>query len=404
MILLHSADWHLGKRLENHARLPEQAAILDEICVLADQIRADAVLLAGDLFDNFQPSNEAAALFYQTMSRLSREGSRPVLVIAGNHDSPDFLSAPSVLASELGVILVGHPRQHIQPFTLNSGVSVSRSAPGFLELLVPGHPPLRVLTTPYANALRLRTALDPEHPEAALSDLLRDHWRALADTFLDDQGCNVLITHLYMADDPEHPEPEPEDERPILYIGGIPALSTTIIPDQIQYTALGHLHRPHQVPQPAGVPVVYSGSPLSYSFAEARQQKQVVRVDLAPGQAADWSFLPLHSGRPLLRFRTADPEEATRFLAENPEAFVELTMVSQTFLASEVKNRLEAAHPRVFIIPESNESQTSDSHAFTPVRLDHVREVFEAYFRERYGQDPDPALLDLFSELLQEAP
>jgi DNA repair protein SbcD/Mre11 len=404
MILLHSADWHLGKRLENHARLPEQVLILGEICDLADQIRADVILLAGDLFDNFQPSNEAAALFYQTMSRLSREGSRPVLVIAGNHDSPDFLSAPSVLAIELGVILVGQPRQHIPPFTLNSGVSVLRSAPGFLELALPGHPPLRVLATPYANALRLRTTLDPEHPEAALSELLHNHWRALADAYLDDQGCNVLMTHLYMADDPEHPEPEPEDERPILYIGGIPALSTAIIPEQIQYTALGHLHRPHLVPHPAGVPVVYSGSPLSYSFAEARQQKQVVRVDLEPGQAAKWSFLPLNEGRPLLRFRTVDPDEATRFLAENPQAFVELTMVSQTYLASEVKNRLEAAHPRVFIIPESNEAHIYDNQEFAHVRLDHLREVFEAYFRERHGQDPDPALLDLFSELLQEAP
>lgn len=401
MILLHSADWHLGKRLENHARLPEQAAFLEEFCALADREQADAILIAGDIFDHFQPSNEASGLFYRTLSRLSLEGTRPVVVIAGNHDSPEFLRAPSDLARELGVILIGFPREQPDPYLLESGVELSCPAPGLLVLQLPGHPPLRIIATPYANALRLRTVLDPDQPEAALSQLLGTHWAQLAEASLDDQGCNLLITHLYVAADPKAPEPEPEDERPILYIGGIPALAAETIPPQVQYAALGHLHRPHQVPHPAGVPVVYSGSPVSYSFAEAHQQKQVVRIELHPGRPASWDFLPVHSGRALLRFRTDDPEEALRFLLEHPEAFVELTLVCGGFIPPEWKNRLEAAHERVFLVPEISDTGADGPGGSEPLHLDRLEDVFSAFFRERTGQDPDPAITDLFRELLQ---
>jgi exonuclease SbcD len=86
MKILHTADWHLGKWLDNYPRLPEQKEILEEICEIAEHELVDVVLIAGDLFDTFNPSAEAQELFYKTLRRLGNNGKRAVVAIAGNHD------------------------------------------------------------------------------------------------------------------------------------------------------------------------------------------------------------------------------------------------------------------------------------------------------------------------------
>ena len=138
MKILHTADWHLGKRLEQYSRLEEQHEVLNEICEIADREDVDAVLIAGDLFDHPNPPIEAIDLFYQTLKRLSKDGQRPVIGIAGNHDSPDRVQAPDPLARASGIILMGYPKAEIRPFTLSTGLELTRSAPGFVELRIPG--------------------------------------------------------------------------------------------------------------------------------------------------------------------------------------------------------------------------------------------------------------------------
>lgn len=399
MILLHTADWHLGKRLESHSRLPEQQEVMQEIIQIADDCGAHAILITGDIFDQFHPGNEADELYYRTLSKLSNQGRRAVIVIAGNHDSPDHLLAPEGLSRELGIITLGYPYQVATPFTHEHGLILTRSAPGFVEVCLPDCPPLRIIATPYANAIRLKTRLDPDQPEQALTDLLSTHWQSLAETYFDDQGCNLFMGHLYFAQDPYHPEPEPDDEKPILYTGGIPALPTHALPPSTQYAALGHLHRPHQV-KGDGPPVVYSGSPISYSFSEAHQDKKVVIVELLPNQPANWQFHPLHSGYPLLRHTSRDIDEAVHYLSDHQHAFVELTMICQEYLSSEWKMRLEQAHPRVSIIPEILDVAVTDTDGRPTLHLDNMDDVFQAYFQYKTGATPDEALLDLFHELL----
>lgn len=402
MRILHSADWHLGKRLENHPRLPEQIDFLNEFCKIAEDNQADLVLIAGDIFDHFLPSNEAAEQFYKALRRLSQDGARPVVVIAGNHDSPDHLLAPEVLARTHGIVLIGYPRQALPSFVTEQGISFESPEEGMLIIHKPEHPPVRIIATPYANAIRLRTMLDPLNPEMGLAALLKAHWAQLASRYCDDKGINLLMTHLFMAENPSEPAPEPEDEKPILYIGGIPALGVDTIPPGIKYVALGHLHRPHHVHHQGDFPVVYAGSPISYSFAEAAQQKSVVILDIQPVTAPHYQRITLSSGYPLLRYRTDREDLAMEFLAANQHAYIELTMVSQSYLSGDLKMRLELAHPRLFIVPESKEAlEESGSAAFT-TRLDQIDEVFGAFFKEQKGVDPDDALWSLFHELLNE--
>ena len=160
MKILHTSDWHLGKRLEEFSRLEEQKAVMQEICEIAEREQADAVIVAGDLFDTFNPPTEAIDLLYKTLKRLTANGRRPVIAIAGNHDSPDRIEAPDPLARECGIIFAGYPHSVIHPFLLDSGLQVMRSDNGFLELRLPTcEEPLRLLLTPYANEYRLKTFL-----------------------------------------------------------------------------------------------------------------------------------------------------------------------------------------------------------------------------------------------------
>lgn len=120
--ILHTADWHLGKWLDNVSRLPEQKEVLEEICIIAERKEVDVVLIAGDLFDTYNPSAEAQELFYKTLRRLGNNGKRSVVAIAGNHDQPDRIEAPDHLARECGIIFIGYPNSLQVVYWRNKGM------------------------------------------------------------------------------------------------------------------------------------------------------------------------------------------------------------------------------------------------------------------------------------------
>ncbi|HOO85741.1 MAG TPA: exonuclease subunit SbcD, partial [Prolixibacteraceae bacterium] len=243
MKILHTSDWHLGKRLANFERIEEQQLFLDELIEIANTQQADAVLVAGDLFDTFNPPTQAVELFYKKLKQLSNNGLRPIIAIAGNHDSPDRIEAPDPLARECGILFAGYPNSKMAPFELESGLKIIHSTESFVELKLPNcEVPLRLLLTPYANELRLKTFLNQTDSEEELRLQLQKSWSQLAEQFCDNKGVNVLMTHLFVVQKDAPLPDEPDDEKPILHVGGAQAIYTENIPPQIQYTALGHLH------------------------------------------------------------------------------------------------------------------------------------------------------------------
>jgi DNA repair protein SbcD/Mre11 len=402
MRLLHTSDWHLGKRLDDFSRMEEQQSVLQEIVEIAEEEQVDAVLVAGDLFDTFNPPTEGVEIFYRTLKRLSSNGRRPVIVIAGNHDSPDRIEAPDPLARECGIVFVGYPNSNVVHFELESGLKVVQSAEGFLELKLPGaEVALRLLLTPYANEYRLKVCLGAENSEEALREVLEQKWKALGDQYCDSNGINVLVSHLFMVPRGSELPEEPADEKPILHVGGAQAIYTDNIPPQIQYTALGHLHRMHRVgSEPA--PVYYSGSPLSYSFGEANQKKYVLIVDVQPGEAAEVREIELTRGKRLLRKRAQGMEEALAWLSDNPDALVELTLVTDTYLTALERRQLNAAHAGIVaIIPEVDNSDRLCTHHQKQIDLTQSMEnLFRDYFQHEKGQAPNDDIMQLFTEIL----
>lgn len=404
MKFLHTSDWHLGKRLEDFSRLEEQQAVMNEICEIADRERVDAVLVAGDLFDTFNPPTEAVDLFYKTLKRLSSNGRRPVIAIAGNHDSPDRIEAPDPLARECGIIFAGYPNSVVPTFELEWSLKVLHSEEGFLELKLPGiDTPLRLLLTPYANEFRLKTYLGHENSEEELRTVLQEKWEELAEKYCDNKGVNLLVTHLFVVKKGDELPEEPAEEKPILHVGGAQVLYTENIPKQIQYTAIGHLHRMHRVDS-APCPVYYSGSPLSYSFSEANQKKYVLLVDVEPGKGATVQELELTKGKRLLRKRAEGMDEALLWLTENTNCLVELTMVTDTYLTAQERKQLSAAHNGIVtIIPEvKNASEFSGGNKKSIDLTKTMEELFTDYFRHEKGQDPNAEVMKLFTEILAE--
>ncbi len=397
MRILHTADWHLGKRLDYYSRLPEQEEVLKEITHIAREKAVDLVLVAGDLYDTFNPPNEAVELLYKTLKKLTQNGKVPVIGIAGNHDSPDRVNVADVLARENGIILIGRPTDTVPVF--ETGFKVATTAPGFIELHLPQFDfPVRLLHTAFANEVRLKTYFGDEDKRQSLQESLTERWQLLADEYVDEKGVNLLMTHLFMGQRGTELSEEPEGEKP-LNIGNADLVYSDAIPQKIQYAALGHLHRYQDVG--SHQPVIYSGSPLAYSFAEAGQQKQVAIVDVEPGKTAQIERINLKSGRPLKRKKFTDMTEALAWLRDNQEALVELTLETEDYLKAEDRKRLYQSHSGIIhLIPKmKNKEFASDGQAALNLNQDSAS-LFKDYFKSKNdGQAPNQELMELFNEI-----
>jgi exonuclease SbcD len=252
--VVHTSDWHLGRLLNGAHLTGDQACALDGLVELVRETRPDAVLVAGDVYDRSVPPPDAVALLDDTLTRLSETGSA-VVIVAGNHDSPERLGFGSRLLARGGVHIAG-------PVTADvSSVSIA-SADG----------PARIWALPYADPAVVRSILGDEsirgHDEAvgAMLDRIRT-------SFVPGER-NVLVCHEFVAGGVE----TADSERP-LTVGGTAQIAVERFAG-FDYVALGHLHRPQRVGDER---VRYAGSLLKYSVSEADHVKSVAVVELGAG-------------------------------------------------------------------------------------------------------------------------
>lgn len=399
MKILHTADWHLGKRLDRFSRLEEQILVMDEIVQIADEQNVDLILIAGDLFDNFNPSVEAIELFYKTLKRLSLNGKRPVIAISGNHDSPSLIDAPDPLARECGIILIGHPKAKVTPFELDD-FKISHSVEGMIEIQLKNYDfPIRIVHTAFANEVRLKEYFG-ENKEDVLNQILAENWKSIADEFCDENGVNILMTHLYMNKKGAPILEEPEGEKPTK-IGNADLIYSDIIPNQIQYTALGHLHAFQNIGTKEQ-PVIYSSSPLCYSFSEAGQTKYVSIIEANPNKEVTYEKIALKNGKALVRKTFDEVEKAIAWLTENQNTLVELTLESETYLKAEERKLIYNAHHGIVHLIPKVKNQEFNQNQLHEINLNQdIQSLFKDYFKSKNNaQEPNEELLDLFNEIL----
>ena len=395
MKILHTADWHLGKWLGSISRLPEQKEVLEELCSIVEQENPDLVLIAGDIYDQINPPVEAVYLLHQTLMKMSANGKRAIIIIAGNHDSPERIEAIEPLLFESGIIVAGWPFSSPTCYSIPSGISIISSGQGFVELQLPNCKyPVRVLLGAYANTLRCTPLLSPENQDIQL--ILKNLWNNTKSLFQNKEGFNLFIGHgLFMGS--TIPE-EDEGERSVM-VGGAQAIPLSYIPKCLDYAALGHIHKPLRFDS-ASFPIMYSGSPLCYSMAEAGQKKHIVMAEfVSPGQTPIVQYIELSKGKPLLRIYAHSVQDALNRLSICQDSFVELHLILSNHMSIEEKNLLYEAHDGIIDILLKMDMNNAVIESMPDMTIS-ISELFKNFYKDKKGIDPSFEMVQLFNEVL----
>lgn len=247
MKFLHLADLHLGKRVNGFSMLEDQAHILRQILAILDDEQPDGVLIAGDVYDKSVPSVEAVGLLDGFLTELRARGV-PVLLISGNHDSPERLAFGGRVMDSCGIHISPVYDGALAPVTLHDEFG-----------------PVHVWLLPFVKPAHVRRWF----PDADIESYTDAVAEAVAHMDIDTAARNVLVTHQFVTGGTRSGSEE-------LSVGGTDNVDSGVFAP-FDYVALGHLHGAQHI----GCETIrYAGSPLKYSFSEARQHKSVTVVTL----------------------------------------------------------------------------------------------------------------------------
>ncbi len=273
LTILHTSDWHLGRRLYGRMRYEEFEAFLSWLQETISAHKVDVLIVAGDIFDTMTPSNRAQALYYEFLGKVSKLCCEHIVIVAGNHDSPTFLDAPSKVLKFLNVHVIGTACDD-----LNDEVLVLDAADGTPHCIIAAVPYLRDRDVRGSHAGESMDCKD-----ANVIKGIRAHYDEVASiakarqehlSNAHQRHIPIIATgHLFAAGSKTTEDDGVRD----LYVGSLGQISADMFDDGFDYVALGHLHVPQRV---GGCEHIrYSGSPIAMGFGEAKQQKQVLLVE-----------------------------------------------------------------------------------------------------------------------------
>jgi exonuclease SbcD len=365
MRFIHTADWHLGRLFHSRRLTDDQEFTLEGLFRLAQSSQADAVVIAGDVFDRAVPPPDAVGLLDSIVAKLALDLGVAVVMIAGNHDSAARLQYFSELARKSGVHVVGRVGREVRPAEL-------RGADG-----------TEVNFWPIAYT----------DPESARDEMGRDdihtHEEAIAAQLetiargADGGPRNVVVGHAFVSGCRQS-----ESERE-LTVGGSAAVSASLFTG-FDYVALGHLHER----QTAGSERIrYSGSLLKYSFGETDQQKSVSIVDLGPqGQlSVDEVSLPIR--RDVRRVRGAFEELLSQDVDEQlAEAYVEVVLTDPDPILNPV-DKLRKKFPFLLSLrrEETQRAMLGPATGSSGIKTRSTAELFEDFFADVSGHQVSQA-------------
>ena len=370
--ILHTSDWHVGRRMRGRDRSDEHRAVLAELVEVARANQVDLVLLAGDVFDTAAPTARSEHIVWRSLLELAEVA--PVVMVAGNHDSAARLNAVAPL------LRMGRVEVVAEPTRPSEGGVIS-----FEDLGV------RLAALPFISQRGIVKAeeimnLAPDQHAGEYSDRVRQLIELMSEEMTSDT-VNILMSHLTV-----YGALGGGGERQAHVFGY--AIPSSAFPGHLSYVALGHLHRQQKVPHSSAV--WYSGSPLQLDFGEVDDQKGVLLVEAEPGLPARVTAVPLTKGRRLVTLSgTFDQVVARAEEAEGAYVKVELIEKARVGLADEVRSRI----PGVVDVVLAPAHQTAPSEHKARERL-RPTDAFHEYLKDS-GAD-DERVEALFAELLAE--
>lgn len=392
MKILHTSDWHLGKRLEGSKRIEEQKKFVDTLEKIVNEENPQLILIAGDIFDTPAPSSEAEKLFFDAMKKISNFGKRAIVIIPGNHDSAERLVASKNLAKEFGIIIYEKPFEE-KELGKYGEFEIERATQGGALLNIGGER-VYIYSLPYMS----EAILNDEYRnlfEESDEDLpyTKKIGRVLKYGVSQLENIpKVVMAHLFIMGSIGD-----GDERGV-ELGGSKGVDLNDLPD-VDYIALGHIHKPVKYSKKRAC---YSGSPIEYRVTENRYKKKVIIAELKGELQTDIRELELENYKPIKRYEVIGVEEAINLSKElmKVEEWVYLKVETDRYLSgAEIREIKKNKNIVELSIAYQNGEENQEVNYFENGEI-NIKDSFIEYYKKFDGIEPSEETIDLFMELL----
>lgn len=356
MKFIHLSDLHLGKRVFDFNLLEDQEYILEEILKVIDSEEPDAVIIAGDIYDRSVPSTEAVELLDEFLFQLSSRDLQ-VLLISGNHDSPERLAFASRLIAPTGIHLSPVYSGAIEPIELTDEFG-----------------PVNVYLLPFVKPAHVRRFFPGEKIES-YNDALRIAVQALN---VDRSKRNVLVTHQFITGAARSDSEE-------ISVGGTDNIDASVF-EGFDYVALGHIHAPQNI---GSERIRYCGTPLKYSFSEAKHEKSVTVIDMGEKDSLLVRTVPLHPLRDLREIEGSYEELTYRpnYEGTNINDYMHITLTDEEDIPDAV-GKLRLIYPYLMSLDYNNSRTRSAGELSDLEDLEHKSPLtlFEDFYEQQNGR------------------
>jgi exonuclease SbcD len=406
MRIIHTSDWHLGHQLFGISREYEQKKFLEYLFYTLQETKADALIVAGDIFDTANPPAWAWRLLYQFLAKVKQQLPQLDLVlVAGNHDSPSKLDAPDHLLKAFDIHLVGGlPRNEDNSLNIDKLIIELTDASGEVAARVAAVPFLR------PGDLDLASIADDCHDKLIAG--VERVYQQLADTLNDKNTphqASIAVAHAYLVSSTI----SDMSERRILG-GNQHALPIEMFSDNYDYAALGHLHKPQQL---GGQAVHYCGSPIPLSLSERDYKHQVKLVEFNQGRLINVTSIIIPRTVDMLCIPPqAQPLDDVLVLLENLnvepqndhlQPLLEVKVLldqPQAMLRDKISQALVGKAVRLVKITTAYREKSKTPLAFEGKKLDQLKpeQVFSLKYLQQYGTTPPSEYIDAFATLLSD--
>ena len=356
MKFIHLSDLHLGKRIYDFNLTEDQKYILEEILKVIDTENPDAVLIAGDIYDKSVPSTEAVELLDEFLYQLSGRDLQ-VFLISGNHDSPERLAFASRLISRTGIHLSPVYNGAVEPIVLTDEFG-----------------PVNVYLLPFVKPVHVRRFFPDENIES-YNDALRTAVEALD---IDRSERNILVTHQFVTGAIRSDSEE-------ISVGGTDNVDAAVF-DGFDYVALGHIHGPQNI---GSERIRYCGTPLKYSFSEAKHQKSVTVIDIEDKESISVRTVPLHPLRDMREIEGTYEELTYRpnYEGTDTDDYIHITLTDEEDIPDAI-GKLRLIYPNLMSLDYNNSRTRSAGMLSDLEELQNKSPLvlFEEFYEQQNGR------------------
>nr|WP_312576394.1 exonuclease SbcCD subunit D [Sedimentibacter sp.] len=372
MKLIHLSDLHIGKRVNEFNMLEDQKYILNEIIKIADNIKPDIVLIAGDIYDKSMPSAEAVELFDEFLTEIAKRN-LPCFIISGNHDSAERVAFGSRIMD-------------------GQGIHISKVFNGTIEhtVFTDNIGEVNIYMLPFIKPANVRRFY-PDYEIESYEDAIKI---VIEKSNIDSTKRNILVAHQFITSSGIEPE---RCESENISVGGIDRVDASIF-DSFDYVALGHLHGPQKIGRDT---IRYAGSPLKYSFSESRQQKSVTVIDFGQKDNIKIDKISLVPIRDMREIKGPINELLLpeNYIDTNTADYIHVTLTDEDDIMDAI-GKIHTVYPNVMRLDFDNSKTRAKGVGSAPENV-NLKSHFEL-FKEFYTLQNNVELEDLKSKIVSE--